>query len=315
MSIIKIRNFNPGDIPQVMALQQAYQQVHPNASVIPGEVYLSAGFEDGRNIFCALDEKEELQGYAPLFPNLTGDPHLPHTVWAEVKANPGMASDREVKDLLFDRVIGRTVEISRGVPGHRTHLTFQYQPAETASIAYVLSKGCTYTESVFRMLRDLSQEIPSLPAPGQIDVRSWRMESVAEQQAYVTARNEAFPEAPIRLEDWQYFLSSPAWQAGTSLTAFDGQEIAGSVTVYWDEALDQQAGRPAGYTEYIFVRSKWRKRGIAPYMIRQALLYLKEHGREAAFLEVKANNQHALGLYIGLGYQVIDESRLYVLDL
>ena len=113
------------------------------------------------------------------------------------------------------------------------------------------------------MLRDLSAEIPFVPAPA-INIRPWRMESVPEQQAYVDARNEAFPEAPVSLADWQYFLSSPAWQSGTCITAFDGQEIAGSVTVYWDEAINQQAGRQAGYTEYIFVRSKWRKRGYRP---------------------------------------------------
>ena len=50
-------------------------------------------------------------------------------------------------------------------------------------------------------------------------------------------------------------------------------------------------------------------------MIRLTLLYLKEPGGEAAFLEVKANNRRTLDLYIGLGYQVNGESRLYVLEL
>ncbi len=85
--------------------------------------------------------------------------------------------------------------------------------------------------------------------------------------------------------------------------------------VYWDEAINQQAGRPAGYTEYILCARNAEISAIAPYMIRQALLYLKEHGREAAFLEVRANNRRALDLYLGLGYQVVDESRLYVLEL
>ena len=115
MSSYKIRNFTPEDIPQVMALQQAYQQVYPNASVIPGEVYLSSGFEDGKNIFCAFDESGCLQGYAPLFPNLTIEPHIPHTIWAEVKVSPELASPRDVKDLLFERVVDRTREITPGL--------------------------------------------------------------------------------------------------------------------------------------------------------------------------------------------------------
>jgi ribosomal protein S18 acetylase RimI-like enzyme len=44
-------------------------------------------------------------------------------------------------------------------------------------------------------------------------------------------------------------------------------------------------------------------------------MYLKEHGREAAYLEVKASNQRALDLYYRLGYKLIDETRLYVLHL
>jgi ribosomal protein S18 acetylase RimI-like enzyme len=315
MSSFMIHRFTADDIPQVMALQRAYQGIYPNTAVIPGEVYLSPGFEGGKNIFCALDENGGLQGYAPLFPNLTEDTQIPHTIWAEVKVRPDLAHPRELKDLLFEQVLNRSREITQAIPGHPTHLTFQYHPSETSSIDYVTFRGCNYTESVFRLMCDLSQDLPAVPAPGQIEVRPWRMESEAEQQAYVRARNETFPEAPVTLADWQSFLSSPAWQVGTTMTAFDRREIVGSVAVYWDEEISGQIGSKAGFTEYIFVRAKWRRRGIAAFMIFLGLMYLKEHGREAAYLEVKASNQHALDLYYRLGYKLIDETRLYVLHL
>lgn len=310
-----IRIFTRADIPQIMALQQAYQQVYAHASVIPAEVYLSSGFEAGKNICCAFDESGSLLGYAPLFPALTEDPKIPHTLWVEVKTSPQLGAPREVKDGLFARLLDRAAEITYLHPGHRTRLTFQYHPSETPAIDYVLSKGCVYTESVFRLMRDLSGEIPVVPPPFGIQVRPWRMQTEPEQQAYVQARNEAFPDAPVTLADWQYFLGSPVWQEGTHIAAFDGQEVVGCVSVYWDEAISQPSGRKGAYTEYIFVREKWRKRGIAPYMICQALIYLRDHDREAAFLEVKAANQHALDLYYRLGYQLIDETRLYVLEL
>jgi hypothetical protein len=98
MSNFTIHKFTANDIPQVMVLQRAYQGAYPNATVIPGEVYLSAGFEDGKNIFCAFDESGCLQGYAPLFPNLTEDSQIPHTIWAEVKVRPDLAHPRELKD-------------------------------------------------------------------------------------------------------------------------------------------------------------------------------------------------------------------------
>jgi len=315
MSNLNIRNFTPEDIPQVMDLQQAYQKVYPNVSVIPGEAYLSPSFCGGKNIFCALDEKGILQGYAPLFPVLTEAPQAPHTIWAEVKVNPQLLFPEEVKDSLFERVLNRAKELVQSSPGHSAQLIFQYHPSETSSIEYVTSRGGVHSESIFRMMRDLTQELPPIPPPEQIEVRPWRMESEKEQQEYVRARNEVFSEAPVTLADWQSFLQLSSWSTGTTFTAFDQQEIVGSVTVYWDEAVSQQIGRKIGFTEYIFIRENWRKRGIAPFMIYQGLLYLKKHGREVALLEVKATNQRALDLYYRLGYQLVDENRLYVFTL
>jgi len=194
-------------------------------------------------------------------------------------------------------------------------LTFQYLPSETASMDYVTSRGCTYRESVYRMMRELAEPIQEAPAPEAIEVRRSRLDTEKEQLAYLRARDEAFPEAPVPLANLQAFLHSPAWQEGTAIIAFDGEEIAGSLMAYWDETISQMSGRKAGNTEYIFVREKWRKRGIAACMMVQGLQYLKEHGREAAFLEVRAANENALKLYQRLGYRVVEETRLYAMEI
>jgi ribosomal protein S18 acetylase RimI-like enzyme len=141
------------------------------------------------------------------------------------------------------------------------------------------------------------------------------MDSEEELQAYVRARNEAFPESPVSLADWQAFLQSPTWQDGRVITALDGKEVAGCVAAYYDEVLGQYTGDRAGLTEYIFVRPRWRGRGIAAHLISLGLRYLKEQGRDAAYLEVKASNEEALSLYRRLGYEVIDQTGFYVLEL
>jgi len=316
MGNYQIRPFTANEIPQITALQQAYQQVYPHASVVPGEVYLSPGFEQGKNIFCAFDEKGQVQGYAPVFPNLSEEKRYPHILWTEVKAHPLFKGSKAVKEALFDQVIKRTREIQQAHPKNKCRLTFQYHPTEMASIQFVQSHGCAHSESVFRLLRDLSGELMDAPLPpNKIEVRPWKIESEVDLQAYVLARNEAFPEATITPADWQAFLHSDSMNEGTTITAFDGQEICGCVTAYWDEAISQRLGQKVGFTEYIFVREKWRKQGIAAFMITQAMSYLKEHGREAAFLEVKAANEKALSVYYRLGYVKVDETRLYVLDM
>ena len=316
MKNITIQTFTPSQLQPVMELQSAYTAVYPDAPIIPGEQYLSPAFQGGQNVFCAVDDCGNLVGYAPLYPVLMREPSsLPHTLWTEIKTRPGSEASPAIKDQLLEQVLVRAREVTRDFPGHPIHITFQYFPSETASIEYVLSKGCQYTESVFTMHRDLMQKIPSLLTAEGIVIRPWRMESEAEQRQYVEARNECFPEAPIALADWQYFMNSPYWAVGTTLAAFDGRELAGNVALFWDEAENQKSRRKVGFTEYIFVRPEWRGKNIARCLISAGLAHLKDCGLTEAHLEVRARNVNALGLYIALGYETIQESRFYVLSL
>lgn len=317
MKKFTIQTLTSVDIPSVVDLQKAYSKVYTDARVIPGELYLSPGSGNGENVFCTFDENGKLLGYAPLYPVLMRDQsNLPHTFWTEIKVHPAEERGIEIKDQLFERLLLRTRELARDFPGHPSHLTFQYFPSETGSIDYVTSKGCQYTESVFTMRRDLSLEIQSLP-PIQEDIviRPWRMESEAEQQAYVAARNECFSEAPIELEEWQYLMKSPQWSVGTSFAAFQEDKLIGNVAVFWDEAENEKSERKIGFTEYIFVLPAWRGKNIARQLITAGLQHLKQHGLDDAHLEVRAQNQNALRLYFSLGFEVLNESRFYVLSL
>jgi ribosomal protein S18 acetylase RimI-like enzyme len=318
MKNITIQLLAPDQIHAVVELQSAYAAVYPDAPVIPGEVYLSPAFEGGRNIICAIDESGKLLGYSPVYPVLMRDASsLPHTLWTEVKTHPACNAPNEIKDQLLGQLLVRAREVTHEFPGHPVHLTFQYFPSETASIEYVTSKGCQYTESVFTMRRDLAREIPSLSSSPsrEIMIRPWRMESEPEQKRYVRARNECFPEAPIELGEWQYFMQSPQWSVGRTFAAFDGDELVGNVAVFWDEGENQRSGKKIGFTEFIFVRPQWRGKNIARRLITAGLEHLKQHGLTEAHLEVRAKNQSALRLYVDLGYEVIRESRFYVLEL
>jgi ribosomal protein S18 acetylase RimI-like enzyme len=311
-----IRRLTPADLPDIMRLQAAYAAEHPGVPVIPGELYLSPGFEGGQNVFCAFNEAGQLVGYAPVFPVLASDGvDAPHKIWAEIRTEPQREEPLAVKDRLWDAVMGRAREIAAAAPAHSSRLVFQYYPIETTSIAYVLAKGCQPTESIYQMTRALSEAIPPGPALPGLDVRCWRMETEAEQRAYVQAHNEAFPDAPLALDDWQYFMQSPQWATGGSIAAFAGAEAVGSVTVYSDTGKNQSQGPKIGFTEHIFVRPAWRRRGVARRLILAGLSYLKERSLDEARLEVLAQNRQALRLYEDLGYRIARESGLYVMNL
>ena len=106
MKKITIRPFTASDIDAVAALQSAHTAIYPDAPIIPGELYLSPAFDGGQNVFCAIDGGGNLIGYAPLCAVLTReDSALPHTLWVEIKTDPGCESVNEIKNQLFEQIL------------------------------------------------------------------------------------------------------------------------------------------------------------------------------------------------------------------
>lgn len=307
-----VRSFTAADIPAVMELQRAYADIYPGAVVVPGEYYLSPAFHGGQDVFCAFDG-QTLLAYAPVYMQLIedGPAEFPHVAWVEIKSDFGLAEPQTVKDALLDRLILRAREQAASINGRPTRMTFEYRSSETPAAAYVLARGFQYQESVFLMQRNLDKPIPAAPAPEGLTVRRWKMTSEEEQRAYVAARNECFPEAPITLASWQYMLQAPHWSSGVMIAGFDGEELVGTVSAYWIDEENQHLARPAGYTEDVFVRAPWRGHGLARALIIEGMRFLKEHNLRDARLAVKALNENALSIYQALGYQVMQESRFY----
>lgn len=315
-----LRPFTTADIPQVAGLQQAYARLVPGVPVIPADLYLSPAFHEGQDVTCAFfsdGTEERLVAYAPVYAQIVedGPAQLPHRLWTEIKAHPDLPDPEPVKNSLLECVTRRALELVQPFPGRGASLVFEYRTNETPAIQYVLARGFAYTESVFSMRRDLTAPLPAPAALEGFTIRRWKMESAPEQSAYVAARNECFPEAPIRLGEWQYYMQSPQWVAGTMIAAFAGEALVGGVHVYWNAEENRQTGQKIGFTEDIFVRPAWRGRGIARAAIIEGLRYLQEHGLEEAHLGVRALNENALGLYQRLGYQMVQESRFYARSL
>lgn len=284
------RTLTGADLAQFEALETGYCALHPQRTFTPFMLYLSPYFDEGRNVLCAFDAEDKLIAYAPFFPQN-------ELAWVDIVGLPGL--EGEVREALFAWLLERAQEGGQGL------LNFQYYPDESEAIAFAGAQGAGYTYSIFALQRDLTLPIPAQSPAEGFEVRRWRMDSQAEQEAYLEARNECFPEAPTRLEEWQFFASGPQWQDGIDIAAFAGERLAASVLVFWEP------GSAAGSTEFVFTRAEYRGRGLARTLLAEAMRYLKEHGLEKAALEVKAENQSALKVYRELGYQVAAESRVY----
>jgi ribosomal protein S18 acetylase RimI-like enzyme len=313
MAAIRMTTFQRENAADVVALQQRVAAVYPESPVRPGELYLGPAFAEGANVFCAWDEAGRLVGLAPLLLNPVVSDDEPYRFWADIKFDPAWAEPAEINEALLARLMERARETMRGQPPNPAELLFQYYPSQQVAIAFVKGKGATPGQMAFEMRRDLSRPLPEVVTPPGVDIRRWKVQTDEDLARYVAALVEVFPDTPMNsVEEWRYFVGSPIWQAGSTITAFAGDEIAGSVATYWDPAA---AGEPSGYTEYIFVRAPWRKKGLGRALVRGALLFLKEHGRHFAQLEVSAENDKGLGLYYGLGYEIVRQSQVFRLPL
>jgi ribosomal protein S18 acetylase RimI-like enzyme len=305
MSPITFRPFTPADAPRLVELQGRSLRLCADIRPIEAGFYLSPAFEQGQNISCAVDPQDRLLGYAAIYPNYVSRRLGARLLWTDLRVEPELPEAGELRDALLERTIVRAGEI-RDELRQPVALSATYFAEGRASIDYLLSRGFAHYESVFLMRRDLAQPIPDLPTPEGVQVRRWRLETEAEQRAYVEACNQAFQDDGRSLGELQHFMRSPMWGVGTTIAAFAGDQVAGNVMVFYDPAQPPGAER-FGATEWVFVLPQWRRRGVARYLLREALVYLRERGLAYAELQVVADNRQGLGLYEAVGYWLYRE--------
>jgi|GEM_PF-796879 ribosomal protein S18 acetylase RimI-like enzyme len=316
MSNFQIKNLLSGDIPALMQLQHEYARNYPGVQILPGGLYLSPAFHQGQDIFCAYHPNGQMLGFSVVYAQLPiREENKMCAVWAEVKIVPSMNSISTLRDNLLDLILKRTRELTLDRPGLKVEMNFQYFPYEVESIAFIKSKGFQYNGSIYMMQCDLSKPLSTLETPEGYQLKPWQLETQAEREMYIQARNLCFPNAPITLDEWIYFMSSPAWSTATNYAVFHQGKLAGCLTTYWDEEKNRNLPQKVGYTEYIFVCPQWRRKGLASAMITNALQYLQQNGMHFAQLQVRTDNRDALTLYEKLGFTVIQESGIYTRQL
>lgn len=300
---------------ELRGLMARYAASHPGAKTPPPELYLHhPAMDGGKNALCAFDRDGRLRAFAPVFAvraTETAAPQAPNHIWTAIMVDPDLEDRHPVREELFAEVFSRACEIGKTLGDRRTRLASDPWASLREEIEYFLSKGFDHYQSVFLMSRDCSKPVPRFASPSDISVRRSRVETLEEQRQYVEAHDLVFNTAPMTLGGLQCFLQSEEWSKGTIVSAFspDGQLIGG-VTAFPNESENKRTGRRVGMTEDVFVVPQWRGKGVAKRLVAEALLYLQENGLEEAHLEVRATNDTALKLYLGLGYEIAREEML-----
>jgi GNAT superfamily N-acetyltransferase len=290
----------------MVILQKRCLDLCPDTSLFPEGFYYSPGFDKGKNILCAVDDKGAHVGHAMV---CLGHIHRrlgTRMLWMDLRVDPTLENNDfgtgwALRDQLLARITARARELAANLDTP-TMLYATYFTRGEASAEYLKSRGFEPFERIIQMRRDLGRPIPSLEPPVGVEVRPWRMETEVEQRRYLDAHDAAFANEGKRLEELRHFMRSSVWAGGTTITAFDGDRVVGSVMAFFNPDLSRNPER-VGATEYVFVRPEWRRRGIARYLLARTLHYLRDREMAWASLEVLADNRPALSLYRSMGYE------------
>lgn len=103
--------------------------------------------------------------------------------------------------------------------------------------------------------------------------------------------------------DYREWLEHPNTDPALIVAAFEGEEIAGAVHGEIHAAENAEQGYARGWTDPIWVRRSWRRRGLASALLGRALERLRERGMTSAQLDVDSQNPNeAFTLYERHGF-------------
>jgi mycothiol synthase len=150
-------------------------------------------------------------------------------------------------------------------------------------------------------------DLPRRPLPAGLEIRRvrpdhyrriWEAQREVHSELFETVAEHWTED---RYEAWR---RQPAHTPHLWQVAWDGDRVAGMVLPRIDAAENRERHRQRGYTERVFVRQPWRRRGLAGALMAESLQALQAAGMDEAELGVDAENESgAFGFYQRLGYQ------------
>lgn len=213
---------------------------------------------------------------------------------------------RTIGTAMWQRNIGRLTDLATadGFRGRR-FLTVPWLRGGDVGGA-VLAERLGYQQvRVYRhMTRSTLADIEIPPMPDGLVVRSVGDEHLpAIWAAMCEAFRDHFGAFDTSERSMRGWIENPSEDPALYVVAFDGAEIAGAVhgVIYPEENRAQ--GYLRGWTDPVYVRRPWRRRGLASALLGRALVRLREAGMTSAQLDVDTENANqALTLYERHGF-------------
>ena len=199
-------------------------------------------------------------------------------------------------------------EIARGHPDQIAK-RFRVWATDREAGAQALFAGAGYepVRHYILMTRPTSLALPEAPLPAGLEVRPVEPGQVrAVWEAMWEARRDHWGYVEPTEQDYRRWTRGRLFDPGLWKVAWAGEEVAGMVLNRLDREQNQKYGRRRGYTQDVFVRRPWRRRGLARSLLVQSIGMFREMGMDETALGVDTENPSgALGQYEGLGYREV----------
>jgi mycothiol synthase len=149
------------------------------------------------------------------------------------------------------------------------------------------------------MVRPDLEAVDTPPLPVGLEVRPVTPDLLPRLwEAMLEAFRDHFGGHPDTPEEYRSWAEDPEADASLWVVAFDGDEIAAGVLGYIMPAENERNGYLRGWTDPVFTRRPWRRRGLAYALLGRCLCLLRERGMTSAQLGVDSQNPNdALTLY------------------
>ena len=201
----------------------------------------------------------------------------------------------------------RLREIAAGhPPGATKWLQNDYESQQVGVAVLLENNAYEAMRWGYRMSRPVGAPLPDAPIPAGLVVRAvddLHVRPIWEALMDAFSENWGF----VRGDEGEYqrWIASPTYYPDLWKVAWDGDQVAGMVLNFVNEAEFEEYGIRRGWTDPVCVRKPWRRRGLARSLLVLSILMFREMGFDQTVLGVDTQNpNHALDLYESVGYRV-----------
>lgn len=296
-----VRNFQSEDMP---LLGELYQSVSEKDAV-----FWWVGDEDNwSNVYCAFEDGKMIAKGQVSIVNIVppGRPKKSqHSIYVNLKTMPERENDNALLESVYQHLFARATQLNETLSTeYETILCVGNNSTEAANNQFFIDKGYHHLYTSYRMKRDLNEPIAELKLSDEFQFSHWKMETSEEERQYLDVEAEIWPDTPLGHNRLIEYKKNKLW---TSMVVRQSDTIVGGLMTWQEEEH--------GQIEDVFVREPWRKRGIAKYLLTEALKYLKSYQLHDTYLMVLTTNQSALSLYESVGFYVDNEEIRYFTKL